>query len=283
MHEFYHNTWLHSQTTISGILSLSGSSGGSLSKSDKDFTMKKYGELCHALLSAGYAPLTVHQYISCKSSEPAYILRHDVDRKPKNALKMARLEHTLGIHSTYYFRYPYTFKPEIMKEVQSLGHEIGYHYEVLSKAKGDGEKAIELFTEELEAFGSMFDVRTISMHGRPLSRYDNRELWRDYDFRDYGIEGEAYLSLAGKGLQYLTDTGRSWSGKNSLRDIMPDSGAAPVETTDDLIAWLRSSREGGLYLTVHPERWATGGGEWVLSHLIDSISNLGKTIITLVR
>lgn len=254
-----------------------------MSEKERDFTMKKYGDLCHALLYAGHVPSTVHQYLSCKSTQPTCILRHDVDRKPKNALKMARLEYTLGIRSTYYFRYPYTFKPGIMKVILSLGHEIGYHYEVLSKTKGDESKAIELFVKELEAFRSLFDIRTICMHGSPLSRFDNRELWKSFNFKDYGIEGEAYLSLGGEGLQYLSDTGRSWSGKNSVRDMMSDSGATPVETTDDLIAWTKSSRGKRLYLTVHPERWAIGEGEWFLSLLTDSASNLGKTIITLVR
>ena len=58
---------------------------------------------------------------------------------------MAELEHELGIQSTYYFRFPYTFKPEIIGKINDWGHEIGYHYDVLSKAKGDYEKAIKVF------------------------------------------------------------------------------------------------------------------------------------------
>ena len=63
------------------------------------------------------------------------VLRHDIDRKPMNALRMAELEYELGIQSTYYFRFPCTFKPEIIRKIRDLGHEVGYHYEVLSKAK----------------------------------------------------------------------------------------------------------------------------------------------------
>jgi len=62
------------------------------------------------------------------------VLRHDIDGKLGNALRMAELEHELGIQSTYYFGFPYTFKPEIIGKIQALGHEVGYHYEVLSKA-----------------------------------------------------------------------------------------------------------------------------------------------------
>jgi hypothetical protein len=41
---------------------------------------------------------------------------------------MAKLEAALGIKATYYFRtIPKTFKPEIIKEIVDIGHELGYH------------------------------------------------------------------------------------------------------------------------------------------------------------
>jgi len=72
--------------------------------------------------------------------------------------------------------------------------------------------------------------------------------------------------MAGGGLRYLTDTGRNWGGRHSLRDTMPGAEPVPVETTDDLIRWIESGEAEGLYLTVHPERWAVsegGVGCWV--------------------
>jgi hypothetical protein len=101
-----------------------------------DFTLEKYKDLCLALLDSGYTPLAVYSYLTGKqrNNKKLIVLRHDIDRKPENALRMAELEHELGIQSTYYFRVPYTFKPEIIGKIHDLGHEIGYHYEVLSKA-----------------------------------------------------------------------------------------------------------------------------------------------------
>jgi hypothetical protein len=251
----------------------------------RDFTMAKYGELCRALLGAGYTPATVYQYLTEPPCGKTVVLRHDVDRKPENALKMAELEHALGVCSTYYFRHPATFVPEVIGRVQALGHEVGYHYEVLAKARGDYEEAIALFARELEEFRSLCDVRTICMHGSPLSRYDNRDLWKRYDFREFGIVGEAYLSMAGKDLRYLTDTGRNWGGKHSVRDAMPGAGAVPpsVETTDDLINWIGSAGEEGLYLTVHPERWAMSEGEWAVGSLTDLAVNMGKAVFVAMR
>lgn len=250
----------------------------------RDFTLEKYRDLIRAILDAGYTTLTVRGCLTgnCRDTQRA-VLRHDVDRRPVNALKMAELEASLGVAATYYFRYPATFVPEIIRQVHSLGHEVGYHYEVLAKAKGNSRRAIAIFREELEAFREICDVRTICMHGSPLSRYDNRDLWKEYDFRDFGIEGEAYLSMAGKNLRYLTDTGRTWSGKHSLRDTMPGVEAVPVETTDDLVAWVGSAGAEGLYLTVHPERWAMGEGEWAVGSLTDFAVNMGKRILQVMR
>jgi hypothetical protein len=132
---------------------------------------------------------------------------------------MAELEHELGIQSTYYFRFPYTFKPDIIVKFHDLEHEVGYHYEVLSKANGDYEKAVELFEQELSEFRRIVDVKTICMHGRSLSRYDNRDLWKRYDFNEFGFVGETYLSI--KDVNYFSDTGRSWNWENKMRDLMP--------------------------------------------------------------
>jgi hypothetical protein len=249
----------------------------------RDFTMAKYEELCRALLAAGYVPATVYEYLTAPPAGRTVVLRHDVDRKPENALAMAGLESDLGIHSTYYFRHPATFVPEVIGRVQALGHEVGYHYEVLAKARGDYTKAIGLFDRELAEFREICDVRTVCMHGSPLSRYDNRDLWKEYDFRDYGVLGEAYLSMAGGDLLYLTDTGRNWGGKHSIRDAMPGAGVAPVETTDELVRWVESSGVEGLYLTVHPERWAVGEGEWAISSLTDFTVNIGKRVLQVMR
>ena len=222
----------------------------------RDFTMGKYKELCVALRDSGYTPLTVESHLTGKQNNSKFIiLRHDIDRKTEKALKMAELENELKIQSTYYFRYPYTFKSDIIKRINELGHKIGYHYEVLSKAKGDHEKAIKLFEAELDEFRKIVEVKTICMHGSPLSRYDNRDLWNRYDFKDFEIIGEAYLSI--KEVNYFSDSGRSWNWKNKMRDFMPDRiEEIAVNTTDDLIELIRSNKVDKLYILAHPERWS---------------------------
>ncbi len=98
----------------------------------KDFTLRTYIKLLQELLAKGYSFQTLRDFIQ-QPEEKTAILRHDVDRKPGNSLKTARLEAGMGISATYYFRtIPHTFKPEIITQIGEIGHEIGYHYENLS-------------------------------------------------------------------------------------------------------------------------------------------------------
>ena len=70
----------------------------------RDFTLEKYSELCKALKS-NYKTMSVLDYLTMGKHEGHIaILRHDVDKYPERSLQMAKLEHSLNITSTYYFR-----------------------------------------------------------------------------------------------------------------------------------------------------------------------------------
>jgi nucleoside-diphosphate-sugar epimerase len=58
-----------------------------------DFTLSKYKELLQAFLSEGYKVYTVEDYLTqYPDEEKVLVLRHDVDEKPENALKIAQIE-----------------------------------------------------------------------------------------------------------------------------------------------------------------------------------------------
>ncbi len=100
-----------------------------------DFTLSKFRSLCSAV-AQHYPTLTLAEYFQGKDLPSCFaMMRHDIDRKPENALFTAWIEAESGIRATYYFRrYGSAFRPEIMKEIEGMGHEVGYHYEVLGKA-----------------------------------------------------------------------------------------------------------------------------------------------------
>jgi hypothetical protein len=243
----------------------------------RDFTLRVYRGLLTAVLERG--AYTVADYLTNKPNE-CVILRHDVDVSANKALRMAEIEHVMGICSTYYFRYPQTFDTKIMCKIQGMGHEVGYHYAVLDKAKGDIHKAIAIFKYELEEFRQYVDVKTISMHGGVLTRHDNRSIWSAYNLHDYDLLGEAYLSIDFNNVAYFTDTGRNWTGRYSLKDSVDCGSRHPnVVYTRDLIQFIHGSSSRKICMNVHPKRWAATGNEWLHEFLLQSIKNAGKLAI----
>jgi len=249
----------------------------------RDFTILKYRELLEAIRRSGYPVLPVHHFLSEKTPpDHCFILRHDVDRKVDRALVMAAVEKELGFKSTYYFRAGWRFwKPEVVRKIAALGHEIGYHYEVLSKAKGDQEKARRIFAKELAWMRRIVEVRTAAQHGNPLSPWDNLSFWHNNHPGDFGLAGEAYLSFRSlPRVSYITDTGRCWnSEKDNLRDRFPPGGPllpGPFFSTDELIKLFEKRSCEQIYCLVHPNRWTSGGGAWFLQWGEDACANWMK-------
>ena len=244
-----------------------------------DFTSYKFLQLCEAI-SGTYPTVTMAEYLSNHRPDRFIIMRHDVDRIPERALETARIEHELGIRSTYYFRtIKSVLKPSIIRQIKDMGHEIGYHYETLSEAHGDPKKAIDLFQSHLGDLRKICEINTICMHGRPLSKYDNRGLWKHYDFKDFGIIGEAYISV-GDSLNYFSDTGRSWGAGSNLRDYIPGKKEQVLaNTTDDLIGLIERKELNNFYILSHPERWPSSAIGWGLYYSVDLSVNFGKQIL----
>lgn len=256
----------------------------------RDFTLYKYRELLEAILSADYIPVTVHDHL-VSPVERCVILRHDVDREVGRNLAMARLEHSMGIRSTYYFRHVKdVFIPDAIREVASMGHEVGFHYEVMDKAKGDKQKALGIFREELEDLRRYADVTTACMHGNPLASWSNRDLWKDYDFRDFGLIGEPYFSLDYSEVLYLTDTGRTWADRKiRVKDVLDESDvsserlACNVRTTDDVIRLINDREFAQICILAHPNRWCDGMSGWTKELVTQNVKNVGKAGIIQYR
>lgn len=256
-----------------------------------DFTLKKYNELLQILNDDGYHFVTFEQYCSDKLAQPGIkyvILRHDVDLKAENSLATAKIEYSLGIAASYYFRVvEQSNKPEIIKAIVSLGHEIGYHYEDMSICGGNTEKAIEHFKKHLAYFRQFYPVKTICMHGAPRSKFDGRDLWKQFDYHEFGVIGEPYFDVDFSKVFYLTDTGRRWDGFNvSLRDKVPvyqdqwiQQGLVYHSTNDVLDAIKKKALPLQLMITTHPQRWTDRRKEWLDEMVKQSAKNMVKSLM----
>ena len=253
-----------------------------------DFTIKSYGILLDALLKGDFFFQTVAGFIS-EPKERGVLLRHDVDLLPGNALTVARIEHEFDIPATYYFRaVPESWNEGIIREIASLGHEVGYHYENLTTCKGNVEQAFDDFKRNLEKLRELVPVSTICMHGSPRSPWDSRDMWKVYDYRSLGIVCEPYLDVDFEEVFYLTDTGRRWDGDSvSVRDKVKAENSKlkgkewpSFHSTFDIIEAVEAGRfPDKVMMTVHPQRWMDDLVAWTKELVWQNCKNLVKRIV----
>lgn len=238
-----------------------------------DFTLSKYSQLLDALKAYDFEAL---------------VLRHDVDLKPANSLRTARMESEKNLHGIYYFRaVPESWDESIIREIAALGHEIGYHYESLATCNGDIDKAYEDFNTNLANLRLLVPVHSICMHGSPRSPYDSKDIWLKYNYHELGIDSEPYLDTDFSKTFYITDTGRRWDGYTvSVRDKIPEyqdlwiAQGLTYHSTDDILKALASGTFPlNAMFTVHPQRWNPFGLSWCKELALQNAKNMVKRVL----
>lgn len=264
----------------------------------EDFTQQIYTELLKTISAQNYKFLTFEEFIIYKAAdEKRVVMRHDVDKLPLNSLQLAEIEHSLGIKATYYFRIvPESWDINIMKKIAMLGHEIGYHYEEMDLAYrqlkiknkklkiGEDELvdlALEIFMENIKKFREIYPVKTICMHGSPLSKYDNKGLWRKYNYREYGIIAEPYFDVDYNKVFYITDTGRAWNkGESSVRDKVNSGFDLNLKSTRHMIELFQQNKmPNKIIINTHPQRWFNFGVGWVKELVLQNAKTVVKKIL----
>lgn len=223
-----------------------------------DFNHKTYEALISSLQDSSHQFVTFDTVFNKTPDKKFIVLRHDVDRLPSRSMALAKLESILGVRSIYFFRVRGGKTAEkALQTVRGLGHEIGYHYEDLTDAKGDSRLAAQLFERNLDYLRKLAPVSVLAMHGRPLAPWDNRDIWRDVSYANFDAN-EAYLDVDWMEWRYVTDTGRGWNRGVNLRDFpaspkleLPYEVNSSAELTAALI-----SDEKPTVLSTHPERWS---------------------------
>ncbi len=262
----------------------------------RDFTLTLYKKLLTELIHAGYRFVTFIELIQeLENKEMVIILRHDVDKKPLRSSIMAKMENELQIKGTYYFRViDNKLSGDEIEGIAKLGHEIGYHYDDLNIAGGDVGTALDSFQKNLSKLRELAPVKTACMHGSPLSRYDNRDLWKNNDYHEFGIIGEPYFDIDFNNVMYLTDTGRRWDGwKVSMRDrvggvvssqksvvsskIKETTNILKLHSTMDIINALNKDLlPNKIMITIHPQRWTDNYFYWIKELIWQKLKNIIK-------
>ena len=177
----------------------------------------------------------------CEATEGAgsfLILRHDVDASLEAALKMAKVEHELGIRSTYFVLFSYKFYNLLerddlatLREISRLGHEIGLHYDVTTY-ESYGESLIDTLETEIRLLERLLRRKVSSIARHNVSITTGTDPFMD-------IKGyvNAYDPKLCK--NYVSDSCRSWflEDLSSLLDSNYKSAQLlihPLLWTDDV-------------------------------------------------
>jgi hypothetical protein len=239
-----------------------------------DYTIEMYSKLCEIISNSNYKVSTIRNCIlSSNLNDHTLILRHDVDGDAEDAIRMANVENKYGFQSTYYFRKkPQSFKPDIIKKVEQMGHEVGYHYETLNDTDGDFEQAFDLFKKNLALFREFCNVETVCAHGNPFKEQDNGDIWDKYDFKELGIIGEAYKSINIDNYFNISDAGGSWNN---------------IFHTSNFIDIIKKDFYPVIYALVHTNNWTSDYISWlfnrshtILPHFLQNNFNKFREIFT---
>ncbi len=206
-----------------------------------------YERYLTSALEKGYKVLGLEEWFLNREAyegQRVLILRHDVDLKPASALRMARVEKSQGVSSTFYFRWS-TADDRVIQRIKEMGSSVGLHYETLSRrllVAGDEVRGPEIdlkeetirscFNElkkEVECFRRRWGpIHSIAAHGTPIMtrlKLSNQVLAPPASYPELGISFEAYDQRIEVGVDYWicdsADIPAVWS-----RGKSPDSAIA---------------------------------------------------------
>ena len=144
-------------------------------------------------------------------------LKHDVESSPSKALDWALIEANYNHCSTYYVQaYLMTdVNQHIFAEIQSLGHEVTYHHDVMDGGKGNLDEALSIYKKNLANFKEKgFEVETVCQHGNPVSDYENRDFFRsDLVQNEFPKQADImvdFMDKIGREYVYISDVGMSF-------------------------------------------------------------------------
>lgn len=135
------------------------------------FTIAHYREIVQLAKNQGFE-FILHKD-EYQPERKDIIWRHDVEFSPDIALKMAMIEHELGVKATYFFQIHSEFyntleryMSDILYKIKDLGHHIGLHYDSHYYNVNDEETLERTLRIDKTYFEQVFNLEldTFSFH-----------------------------------------------------------------------------------------------------------------------
>jgi hypothetical protein len=174
---------------------------------ERRFTYREYERFLDRLAARRVVPLR-----EFARGEGDLALRHDVDLRLESALELARLEHDRGLRASYFVLHsaPYYERPDLLerlRELQELGHEVGWHNDLVTLELVGRRDAAAYLGEQLARLREAgLEVTGVAAHGSPWCHrlgFHNQHFFSDLDrIPEFPAQVQARGTLADFGFDY---------------------------------------------------------------------------------
>jgi len=203
----------------------------------KDFTEKAYRE--YLVLAKQHYDFIFYSEI--QNINRQCLWRHDIDFSPQRALKLAKIEYDAHAKSTFfvllhseYYNALEIENVELFKEIISLGHEIGLHFDI----QFFGEKIKNL--EDLETYLIIEKEYLSNILGVPISvfSFHNPGFNKSLNFDQKLIAGmiNVYCREIKDQFSYTSDSFCIWRNKR-LRDVLTSATDENIQILTHPVCW----------------------------------------------
>lgn len=195
------------------------------------FTYQAYKELLTLLKEYDYTICDYHNYAQADRS---VIIRHDIDLQIEKAVRMAEIEHEMGVTSTYFVLVTSNFfnvfskrNQESLRQICSMGHAVGLHFDEV-KYDAQTTDLVQAMEQEAALLGQCLgqEVKSLSMHRPSKATLE----------ADYKVAGGRIVNSYGEEFfrrhKYVSDSRRNWR--------------------EDVIGIIKSGTYDRLHVLTHP-------------------------------
>lgn len=256
------------------------------------FVYKKWENFVKYLDEKNIHSITASSVLEDSLLKNYLVLKHDVETDVKKAYALAKIEHKYFHKGSYYVQAYLMNNPEnirLLKEIQAMGHEVSYHYDVLDSCNGDIEKALLEFQNNLEKFEQNgFSIKTVCQHGNPIIERigytSNRDFFRSpvvqkkyseitdimVDFKIKANTDYSYFSDAGRKFKMIFDP-----INNDI--INSDDKNIEYENLEDMLC---DALKNNAIISTHPHRWTNSVFIYrTQSYLFSTVKFMAKLLV----